>query len=96
MTAQSDRLADFAAEPDSACAATLALLAAREPGATLCPSEVARSLAARQGEQDWRAGMAAVHAAVDHLVAAGMVRLSWKGRALDRRDGPYRITRPGT
>jgi hypothetical protein len=37
--------------------------------------------------------MPAVHAAVDLLVADGIVRLSWKGRKLEARAGPYRIGR---
>ena len=78
---------------EDAHAATLALLAARAPGATVCPSEVARALA-KDGE-DWRGEMVAVHAAVDRLVAEGQVRLSWKGAALPMRDGPYRIGRAG-
>lgn len=67
---------------------TLALLAARAPGATVCPSEVARAMAS-----DWRSAMPAVHAAIDELVAEGAVRLSWKGRPLAARTGPYRIGR---
>ena len=67
----------------------LALLSARVAGATVCPSEVARLLAAR-GE-DWRGAMPAVHAAIDAMVRDGVVRLSWKGRALPVRAGPYRI-----
>ncbi|UUL81308.1 DUF3253 domain-containing protein [Sphingomonas qomolangmaensis] len=75
-------------------AATLALLARRAPGATICPSEVARALAAATGDAaDWRGAMPAVHAAVDRLVAEGAVRLSWKGEALASRRGPYRIGR---
>jgi hypothetical protein len=74
-------------------AAALALLAARAPGATVCPSEVARALAAAAGITDWRGEMQAVHAAVDGLVAEGEVRLSWKGAALAVRAGPYRIGR---
>ena len=70
--------------------ATLALLAARAPEATVCPSEVARALAA---PADWRDRMPAVHAAVDRLVTEGLVRLSWKGRSLPARAGPYRIRR---
>lgn len=69
--------------------ATLALLARRAPGATICPSEVARALA----PEDWRGAMPAVHAAVDGLVEAGLVRLSWKGEAMLTRTGPYRIRR---
>jgi hypothetical protein len=68
----------------------LSLLARRAPGATICPSEVARAIA-----QDWRGAMPLVHTAVDGLVSDGLVRLSWKGQALEARSGPYRISRPG-
>ena len=67
-------------------AATLCLLARRPPDATICPSEVARAIAL-----DWRGAMPAVHAAIDGLVREGLVRLSWKGRPLAIRSGPYRI-----
>lgn len=80
-------------EGDDARAATLALLDARAPGATVCPSEVARALARAGAAADWREAMPAVHAAVDGLVAKGLVRLRWKGAALPARDGPYRIGR---
>ncbi|QNE32972.1 DUF3253 domain-containing protein [Sphingomonas sp. NBWT7] len=69
-------------------AATLALLASRAAGATICPSEVARAIA-----PDWRGAMPAVHAAVDALLRDGLVQLSWKGRPLPTRSGPYRIAR---
>lgn len=71
-------------------AATLTLLARRAPHATICPSEVARAIA-----PDWRGAMPAVHAAIDGLVRDGLVRLSWKGRTLATRSGPYRIGRFG-
>ncbi|WP_293881248.1 DUF3253 domain-containing protein [Sphingomonas sp.] len=71
-------------------ATTLLLLARRAPDATICPSEVARAIA-----PDWRGAMPAVHAAVDGLVHDGRVRLSWKGRTLATRSGPYRIGRSG-
>lgn len=71
-------------------AATQALLAARAPNATVCPSEVARAI----GGEDWRDLMPDVHAAVDDLLSQGRVRLSWMGTALTARDGPYRIGRP--
>lgn len=77
------------AEPDEVRAAVLALLAARAAGATICPSEVARVMAAGGG--DWRGAMPVVHAAVDGLVAEGLVRLSWKGVVMPVRAGPYRI-----
>lgn len=71
----------------------LALLGLRALGATICPSEVARRLAAGAGGdgENWRDMMPLVHAAVDDLAGDGLVRLSWKGRSLDRRAGPYRI-----
>lgn len=78
--------------PDPAEAAILTLLADRAAGATICPSEVARALTAEHPEA-WREAMPRVHAAADRLLARGAVRLSWKGAALERRDGPYRIGR---
>lgn len=75
-------------------AATLALLAARAPEATVCPSEVARALAADDAATaHWRDAMPTVHVAVDGLVAEGAIRLSWQGAPLARRRGPYRIAR---
>ncbi len=72
----------------------MALLAARAPEATVCPSEVARALAAATGgAPEWRNAMPVVHAAVDQLVIEGRVRLSWKGKTLTARAGPYRIGR---
>ncbi len=73
---------------DDPRAVTLSLLARRASGATICPSEVARVIAT-----DWRGAMPAVHAAIDALVGEGLVRLSWKGRSLATRSGPYRIGR---
>ncbi len=72
-------------------AAIRALLAERAPGATICPSEAARRLAGPQG--DWRAEMAAVHAAVDAMTAQGTIALSWRGEPKQKRRGPYRIAR---
>ncbi|KQN71295.1 DUF3253 domain-containing protein [Sphingomonas sp. Leaf62] len=72
-------------------AAILDLLARRAAGATICPSEVARALS----PEDWRSMMPSVHAAVDRLVQDGSVRLSWKGKPLATRSGPYRIGRFG-
>ena len=81
---------------DVASAAVLTLLAERAPGATICPSEVARKIAAEapaNDEADWRAMMPLVHDAVDHLADQEKIRLSWKGTALAARSGPYRIAR---
>lgn len=61
---------------------TLALLAARSGGATICPSEIARTLAT---PDTWRDAMPTVHEAVDQLLADGVIRLSWKSRPLATR-----------
>ena len=65
------------------------MLEERGPDKTLCPSEVARDLASDAG--NWRDEMAQVHEAVDALLAADRIALSWKGSALPARAGPYRI-----
>lgn len=88
---EADRVSDL--RSGGARAMTLALLARRAEGATVCPSEVARALAGAAGREDWRGEMAGVHRAVDGLVAEGMVRLSWRGEAKTAREGAYRIGR---
>lgn len=72
---------------------TLRLLAERAPEATVCPSEVARAIS--KGAV-WRGAMPDVHDAVDLLHADGLVKLSWRGKALATRAGPYRIGRGDT
>ncbi len=58
---------------DKAREMTLTLLAARSPGVTICPSEVARAMTS---DENWREAMPAVHAAVDRLVAHDLIGLS--------------------
>lgn len=72
-------------------AAIRTLLAERAAGATLCPSEAARLISGSEG--DWRMGMDPVHEAVDEMLRKGMIALSWKGKPLPTRAGPYRIGR---
>ncbi len=76
----------------------LALLVDRAEGATVCPSEVAKALVALDDVEgktrDWRAAMPIVHVAVDQLIIKGSIKLSWKGKKLTARAGPYRINRP--
>lgn len=71
------------------------LLSHRAAEATVCPSEVARALAGKGrtgiGDAGWRELMPGVHAAVDGLLADDAIGLSWKGRSLRTRSGPYRI-----
>ena len=73
-------------------ATTMAMLAARAPEATVCPSEVARAITVDAADSvTWRGAMPIVHAAVDSLLTDGRVRLSWKGHPLVTRVGAYRI-----
>ena len=68
-----------------------ALLDERGPGKTICPSEAAKRLAGPGG--DWREKMGGVHSAVDAMLAAGTITLTWKGQRKDQRRGAYRIAR---
>ncbi|MBD2840904.1 DUF3253 domain-containing protein [Erythrobacter rubeus] len=67
------------------------LLEERAAGRTICPSEAARKLAG--ANPDWRQHMDDVHRAVDTLIAADEVVISWKGERKEQRRGPYRIAR---
>lgn len=69
--------------------AVLALLARRAPGATVCPSEVARTA----GGDAWRDLMDPVRAAARRLVAAGQVEITQRGVPVDpdTATGPIRI-----
>jgi hypothetical protein len=60
-------------------AAILALLAARDPSSSICPSEAARRVASETGG-DWRALMPAVRAAADRLQARGEIEVMQRGR----------------
>lgn len=72
--------------------AVLNLLSARASSASVCPSEVARKLAAELDRpDDWRTQMPRVHAAIDALLTENAVQLSWKGARMPARTGPYRI-----
>ena len=67
----------------------LRAVAARGPGKSICPSEVARALAA-----DWRKLMPAVRAAAARLAARGALRVTQKGADVDplAARGPIRLS----
>lgn len=82
---------------DHVQAVALELLWSRGAGATVCPSEVARAVSRNEASgsaASWRSVMPSVHAAIDDLLVKRLVRLSWKGKPLERRNGPYRIGHP--
>lgn len=74
------------------------LLGERAATATICPSEAARAVAARQGDASddaWRALMEPARRAARRLVAAGEVEITQGGRVVDpsTAKGPIRIRR---
>jgi hypothetical protein len=79
---------------EAIAAAIRAALAARRPGASLCPSEIARALAPAEGV--WRALMPEIRAVAARLAAAGELRVTQRGRPVDplRARGPIRFSRP--
>ena len=76
--------------------AILDLLDRREPGRTICPSEVARAAAgASASEGEWRALMEPVRSPARRLVADNVVVLTQGGEPVDPASvrGPVRIRR---
>lgn len=70
-------------------AAILRLLAERDPGKTICPSEAARAV----GGEEWRDLMDDARAAAGRLRAAGRVEVTQRGEVVDPATarGPIRI-----
>jgi hypothetical protein len=68
----------------------LTLLASRAATATICPSEVARTVGT---EQSWRSLMEPARRAARRLVATGQVEITQGGRVVDpsTAKGPLRI-----
>lgn len=84
-------------QPDAVMeAAILELLAARRPGATICPSDAARKVAG-DDPAAWRPRMDDARAAAARLVARGEVLVTQKGEPIDPAlaRGPIRIRRAG-
>ncbi|MET0818474.1 MAG: DUF3253 domain-containing protein [Solirubrobacteraceae bacterium] len=73
-------------------AAILGLLARRDPGRTICPSDAARELA---GDEDFRPLMEPVRAAAAGLVGEGRIEVTQGGEVVDLATarGPIRIRR---
>lgn len=71
-------------------AALVELLGARDPGASICPSEVARAEAA-----SWRPLLEHARRAGRRLASTGIVQFTQGGRVVDpgRARGPVRIRR---
>lgn len=79
-----------AVDPVSVREALLRQARERGPQASLCPSEVARQIAAGNArDTDWRALMPAVRAAASDLARAGQVEVLQRGQK-QNPDGPWR------
>jgi len=72
--------------------AMMALLASRDAGATICPSEAARAVA---DDDAWRDLMEPARRAASRLVARGQVVVTQGGEVVDPEmaTGPIRIRR---
>lgn len=70
--------------------AILVLLAERDPGKTICPSDAARALA---GDKGFRPLMDLVRDAAGDLVETGRIEVTQRGRVieLERAKGPVRL-----
>jgi len=71
-------------------ATILDLLAERETGKTICPSEAAR----RVGGPNWRERMEPAHQAARRLAADGRIEITQRGRIIDPGEafrGPIRL-----
>lgn len=84
--------ADATPDPKAVATAIKDCLAARAPGATICPSEAARRLS----PEDWRPLMPSVRAVAAMLAETGQARVTQKGVTVDATTarGPIRIGRP--
>lgn len=73
--------------------AILELLAARDPGKTICPSEAARAVA---GAGDFRPYMKPVRGAAAKLAEAGRIEVTQKGKpvTIGKVRGPIRLGLP--
>ena len=80
-------------EPAAVADAILALLAARPPGKTIAPEEVARALA---GSANWHGQLGAVRRAAVQLALDGRLVIYRKGKPVDPADfkGVYRLGLP--
>ncbi|MFI9807528.1 DUF3253 domain-containing protein [Streptomyces sp. NPDC052301] len=75
--------------------AILDLLDRRAPGASVCPSDVARAVH-RRADEGWRELMEPVRRAAARLAAGGQVEITRRGTPVDPAEahGPIRIRRP--
>jgi hypothetical protein len=71
----------------------LELLAERDEGKTICPSEAARAVAGSEARDTWEPLMEPAREAAQQLVAAGKILVTQHGDVVDGRTakGPIRL-----
>jgi hypothetical protein len=76
--------------------AIFALLAERDPGKTICPSEAARSAWSGPEPEGWRGLMPQVRSTAVGLARSGRLVITRKGKAADPNSfkGVYRLRLP--
>ena len=81
------------ASDDKLEAEILRLLADRDAGKTICPSEAARAVAGSDERDAWEPLMEPARAAAPRLVAAGRIVITQAGRVVDgsTAKGPIRL-----
>lgn len=85
----SAKLSDGDAVSNAMAQIISALLARRDAGKTICPSEAARAYAQETGQMDWRRLMPIARNAARILALQGIIVVSQRGRALSA-DGVWR------
>jgi len=83
--------------PEALRSAILDLLAAREPGKTICPSEAARALAGSD-ERQWSRLMKPLRAIAVEMAKAGELEIRRKNKPVDPSSfrGVYRLALPAS
>ena len=86
--------ANQAADPAALEAAIFTLLAQRQPGASICPSDAARAV--YPAAYQWRDAMPVVRALAAQLAAQGQLVVTQGGKVvdIDTAKGPIRLRLP--
>ncbi|HQT39847.1 MAG TPA: DUF3253 domain-containing protein [Acidocella sp.] len=71
---------------DPAEQAILALVTARGPDKSICPTEAARALAGNPPDEKWRASLSPIRLAAQRLAKAGKIQILRKGKPVAPED----------
>jgi hypothetical protein len=71
---------------DPAEQAILALVIARGPDKSICPTEAARALAGHPPDEKWRGSLSPIRLAAQRLAKAGKIQILRKGKPIAPED----------